>query len=243
MSDLVNRTTTSIWQLPPTAGQIRMVSTALVRAQHEQFWAYYIIISRLSADKRLWPCILVNQFIIYKYCALHIFFLRAAISWVVRFSFVKCVTMFFAPICTAGYGCSSWNFTLIYFMGQCNTCSTRLQSHSRFMTCSVCSECYHLRCLPNIDASDSVYLDKDSLPWICVICSGSIFPFNQCDDDCDFLETISELWDIKPIASFSNFGDRTFLPYELNSDRTCNDPAGNARKPVLRMVTQMLVWG
>ena len=129
------------------------------------------------------------------------------------------------------------------FLGQCNTCSTRLQSHSRFMTCSVCSECYHFRCLPNIDASDSVYLDKDSLPWICVICSGSIFPFNQCDDDCDFLETISELWDTKPIASFSNFRDRTFLPYELNSDRTCNDPADNARKPVLRMITQMLVLG
>ena len=75
MSDLVNRTTTSMWQLPPTTGQIRMVSTALVRAQREQFWAYHIIISRLSADKRLWPCILVNQFIIYKYCTLHFFFL------------------------------------------------------------------------------------------------------------------------------------------------------------------------
>ena len=109
--------------------------------------------------------------------------------------------------------CGAWNFTLIYFMGRCNTCSTRLQSYSRFMTCSVCSECYHLKCLPNIDTSDSVYLDRDSLPWICVICSGSIFPFNQCDDDCDFLETISELWDIKPIASFSNFRDRTFLPW------------------------------
>ena len=121
MSDLVNRTTTSTWQLPPPAGQMRMMSTALVRAQHEQFWAYYIIISRLSADKRLWPCILVNQFIIYKYCTLHIFFLRAAISWVVRLSFVNCVMMFFAPICTAGYGCSSWNFTLIYFMERCNT--------------------------------------------------------------------------------------------------------------------------
>ena len=88
------------------------------------------------------------------------------------------------------------------------------------MTCSVCSECYHFKCLPNIDTSDSVYLDRDSLPWICIICSGSIFPCNQCVDDCDFLEAISELWDIKPIASFSNFRDRTFLPYELNSDRT-----------------------
>ena len=34
------------------------------------------------------------------------------------------------------------------------------------------------------------------------------------------------------------------LPYiacSMNSD--CNDPAGNAGKPVLRMVTQMSVWG
>ena len=82
------------------------------QTQHEQFWAYYIIISRLSADKRLWPCILVNQFIIYKYCALHIFL---ACCYFMSSETLLC-EMCYNVLCTYLHGWI-WMFKLKLYIG------------------------------------------------------------------------------------------------------------------------------
>ena len=81
----------------------------------------------------------------------------------------------------------------------------------------MCEGKYHINCLPFISKNDSIYMERNLSQWICTMCSQDIFPFNHCDDDDDFIESLSGLWNIKPTNSFSKASDKLFLPFELNT--------------------------
>ena len=39
---------------------------------------------------------------------------------------------------------------------------------------------------------DSVYVIRDTVPWICVNCNSSIFPFNHMYDDDEFYQSLKD---------------------------------------------------
>ena len=123
--------------------------------------------------------------------------------------------MFSAPFSTPGFVLFTWLLNVI--MAVCNICLSRLQSHSCYLSCSVCEDKYHINCLPCITKNDSIYMERNLSQWICTRCSQDIFPFNHCENDDDFIESLSGLWNIKPTNSFSKASDKLFLPFELNT--------------------------
>ena len=102
-------------------------------------------------------------------------------------------------------------------MAVCDICNVRLQSHSKTLSCSICTGRYHINCLPFISREDSIYTERNFRTWICISCTGDIFPFNHCDDDDSFIEYISDYWRIKP--TISSLKRTLFSPFELNSDK------------------------
>ena len=103
-------------------------------------------------------------------------------------------------------------------MAVCNICDSRLQTHSRAISCSICSASYHINCLPFVTKDDSIYVDRKLDTWICIECTGELFPFNHWDDNEDFIESILEYWRLKPSISFTGAKEKMFLPFELNTD-------------------------
>ena len=77
----------------------------------------------------------------------------------------------------------------------CRICSKRILAQSLSLTCSICNKLYHLRCLYGIRKEDviSLYKERNINNLICVFCAESLFPFNNCSDDDEFIQIISEL--------------------------------------------------
>ena len=71
-------------------------------------------------------------------------------------------------------------------LSRCKKCSKKLQSHSCVLKCSACNSSFHISCI-SISKNDSIYLNRLSDPWICIICIENCLPFNHLDDD-DFYE-------------------------------------------------------
>ena len=71
-------------------------------------------------------------------------------------------------------------------LNRCQKCSKKLQSHSPVMKCSACHHSFHINCL-SISKTDSIFVNRISDTWICVICLNDCLPFNHLDDD-DFYE-------------------------------------------------------
>ena len=71
-------------------------------------------------------------------------------------------------------------------MVNCNICLCRLLSHARSISCVVCLEAFHVKCL-------SIYNDVLNVKeWICEACITSIFPFNHIESEYQFIKAVSE---------------------------------------------------
>ena len=105
-------------------------------------------------------------------------------------------------------------------MSPCNICLKRVLPHCYQLKCCVCTELVHLKCLPYLDASDSIYTDRFDNRWICPSCSNEIFPFNHIDCNEDFVSALAEMWHNAPALSFQTLlnDNRVFQPFEINSE-------------------------
>ena len=107
---------------------------------------------------------------------------------------------------------------------KCYCCNNRVLSHSRYLKCSACSNVVHLKCLPNVTSTDSIYCNRDLNNWLCTLCSQSTFPFNHYADDNDFLNALSCLWG-KPNNVLANLTHLIFNPLEWNDEgSSAHDP-------------------
>ena len=52
----------------------------------------------------------------------------------------------------------------------------------------------HLNCIPLVSKFDSIFVNRDTVPWLCVRCSETTFPFNHTRDDGEFFSNLSESW-------------------------------------------------
>ena len=71
-------------------------------------------------------------------------------------------------------------------MTVCHICNKRVLTHALKIGCHVCNEMYHMKCI-SLTPADHVYMQNNIHNWMCLHCTSSIFPFNQIEDDNDFL--------------------------------------------------------
>lgn len=100
----------------------------------------------------------------------------------------------------------------------CSVCKQRVLRHACCLHCSVCEAIIHLKCLPLVSASDSIYTERETNNWICVQCLNNNLPFNHISDDAIFLESISEYWWNFKRVPYARLQEMVFNPFELNHD-------------------------
>ena len=96
----------------------------------------------------------------------------------------------------------------------CNQCYN-LILRQPFLICSFCNAFFHKRCV-NVDVND--------VNWLCMNCSGEIFPFNHYIDDDEFnfaLHTFNSSVDYNKLLSLK------FNPFVVNDMLLNNDDLHN----------------
>ena len=68
----------------------------------------------------------------------------------------------------------------------CNICSKRVLSHAKVITCALCKQKCHCKCISIKTSEISSLLHNDD--WYCVLCISDILPFNHISDDTEYLQ-------------------------------------------------------
>ena len=107
-------------------------------------------------------------------------------------------------------------------MAGCNICNKKVLPHSYRLSCSICNNLVHLKCLPFIDQNDDVYIKRTNNDWICTVCTKYIFPFNHLEDDESFYDIIQEQAISEPCIPVSILcnDSQIFNPFDLNEEAT-----------------------
>ena len=82
-------------------------------------------------------------------------------------------------------------------MASCSICDRRVLAHAYRLTCAVCQNETHLKCLSGVSKKDKLFKDKNVNNWFGPCCIESALPFNHFIDDDDFLTSVLEFADNK----------------------------------------------
>ena len=97
----------------------------------------------------------------------------------------------------------------------CNFCHIRILRHSGHITCCACSNDYHIKCITIVPAEIS-YIRNNSSEWLCESCLSTNLPFNQIEDQNEFLDTTICL-NYTGINS-RQISDKVLNPIEIKAD-------------------------
>ena len=105
-------------------------------------------------------------------------------------------------------------------MSACNICNRRVLKHSYQLKCYFCRSLVHIKCLPQVDKTDSIYVERESKNWSCTKCNQSIFPFNHFQDDEDFYSAIHDQLLSCSSVPFDTLvkNNLLFSPFDINSN-------------------------
>ena len=95
-------------------------------------------------------------------------------------------------------------------MAKCPICSQKLLRHAKQLSCSLCLDVYHMKCI-SIDPIVIADLENDN-NWFCVTCIHGIFPFNNLESQEEFISLTTGSCS----TTISSLSDKLFLPFELN---------------------------
>ena len=112
-------------------------------------------------------------------------------------------------------------------MASCSICSRRVLRHAHSLVCSTCDGIYHVRCLPNVHTTDSIYIQRFQCNWLCNLCSAKVFPFNHIEDDSEFVNAITNTFVNSELDLLSRLREIQFYPFELN-DYELNLPSSDS---------------
>ena len=98
--------------------------------------------------------------------------------------------------------------------GTCKICNKRILNFSSSLQCHTCHQKIHISCVPNLNINEASSLDN----WICLFCIEDALPFNHITNDDEFVNAISENWNIYSKFSVKELEDRIFNPFEINDD-------------------------
>ena len=71
----------------------------------------------------------------------------------------------------------------------CKLCEKRVLAHSKSVSCVICKNKYHCKCI-TINDSEIISL-LSATDWYCESCISEELPFNQIDNDIEFLKALS----------------------------------------------------
>ena len=97
-------------------------------------------------------------------------------------------------------------------MNKCLICTRKLLQHAHNISCSLCSETYHLKCI-SIIPEDLEYIELHRNDWYCDCCLVDLCPFNNLENETDLMSTIND----SPAIGFLRYlSDKMFLSFELD---------------------------
>ena len=104
-------------------------------------------------------------------------------------------------------------------MTTCPTCGRKVLSHACYVQCRIFYEYYYMRCISlGRNMQDDIHNSK--CDWLCSNCLAGIFPFNQIEDENEFIDECQ----LRMKGSLK-ISDLIYNPFESNSsnDRLCSD--------------------
>ena len=101
------------------------------------------------------------------------------------------------------------------YFNRCSICMKKINLSARKQECKVCNNFFHLLCVPGITRYDEVYITQN-FDMYCTRCNQSIFAYNHYSDDNDFIESLSESWDVRISMSIEELNQKIFIPFEVN---------------------------
>ena len=108
---------------------------------------------------------------------------------------------------------------MLTLMAECLLCNSKLQSHSTALWCEYCSRPVHIRCIP-FDKAEYQDVVKRNHGWSCTQCNDELFPFNNIDDEYEFVKALYEFINGSNI-DLTVLKEKVFNPLLLN-DKTTN---------------------
>ena len=102
--------------------------------------------------------------------------------------------------------------------GDCGICRRRVALFSHHLNCSFCDRTYHIKCLPFITKTDSIYANRLENSWLCIKCAEEELPFNNIDENNSFYDALSEFWFDSTQIPIEDLQTKAFVPFEINSD-------------------------
>ena len=77
-------------------------------------------------------------------------------------------------------------------MDECSVYSRKFFTHSRKVTCQSCKLASHMNCI-TVSRDHKKYIDDNKDTWYCFSCNFCIFPFNNIDEDIQFMAALKEM--------------------------------------------------
>ena len=101
----------------------------------------------------------------------------------------------------------------------CPTCEHRCLRHCLKLKCCFCMFVYHLKCITLCPKEQEYLLDNEST-WLCCKCNCTVFPYNNIEDDSEFLNTLADVDDQTSLL----FSDRLLQPADMHFTDVVNTP-------------------
>ena len=98
---------------------------------------------------------------------------------------------------------------------KCNQCHLKILRHAYHILCNACKRYYHMKCLTIVPVEID-YLKENSSEWLCETCLSENLPFNNIENQNEFLDTIFCLNHTG--NHFCQISEKIFNPIELNED-------------------------
>ena len=108
---------------------------------------------------------------------------------------------------------------LFIVMTTCYTCSRKVLRHAYRVQCRSCYEYYHMKCI-SLEKSEQDDINDNTENWLCSNCLADIFPFNQIEDENEFINECQH-----KMKCSLKISDLIYNPFDANSsdDRLCSD--------------------
>ena len=97
---------------------------------------------------------------------------------------------------------------------QYNICLKKFQSHSKKVTCCICTNGYHTKCI-TLCPDNTQKLTEEMNNWYCPTCLSYLFPYNLITDENGFISAIADISG-ESDKFFCYLSDKLFMPFELN---------------------------
>ena len=115
---------------------------------------------------------------------------------------------------------TNYSNALSTMAGKCDICNKRIALHSHPLGCSVCERVYHIKCLPFVSKTDSIYVNKANNDWLCIRCAEEELPFNNIDEDDYFHDALCGFWFDLSKYPMAELRKKIFVAFEINADHS-----------------------